>query len=741
MDHPLIKESAIIKRDYQLKIADLMKKTNLLTVLPTGTGKTTITLLYIADLLLESNTGLILFVAPTRPLVKQHYEYFRENLKINDDMAIITGESSPRSRKNLWTKKIVFSTPQVLYNDLIKGWIPIDSIRVIVFDEAHHAIGSHPYVKIMRYISASYIPHVIGLTASPGSTSKTMAIMNNLHLSDIYVLTKKDYELRAYLPPIKLLLVRSSPDKFFYHIYKLLINSIEKRLSILNQTLKNDLSLNLNYRIISFSKLNELREHIDNLYIEGKISHNDKKQCKNIINELIIIDRLLTYFESYGYRPFLEYYQDILNRAAYKRRLTEKNIINDKNVNEAYVLIKKILENNYSYPKIESLKRILATDNDGILIFVGLKSMAIYLKELIEKLGYTSDYLIGQSSKKRGMRQKEQIMVLERFRKQEINILIATHIGEEGLDISECKAVVFYDNPISAIRRIQRAGRTGRTLPGKIYFIINPGTRDESRYWAGVKKEKQLLSELKLLSDEPHHIKLDTYLNEKRREKPARYITTIKVDHREHADIIFNYLREKNIKIDLTELPIGDYLIGNILIERKKYDDLAASIIDGRIFKQLKELSAPKYSSLIILEGEKSAFMKRLGEPALNGIILTILMDFKIPIYYSRDELETAKLLYAIIKRFVEGKQPPPTRLERRPLSLKDIQKFVVAGLPDVDTVLADRLLRHFRTVENVFRASEEELMQVKGIGSKIARKIRKILTSDYLSTQNYKYD
>jgi Fanconi anemia group M protein len=307
------------------------------------------------------------------------------------------------------------------------------------------------------------------------------------------------------------------------------------------------------------------------------------------------------------------------------------------------------------------------------------------------------------------------------------------------LDISECKAVIFYDNPISAIRRIQRAGRTGRTLPGKIFFVVNPDTRDESRYWAGIRKEKKLLSELKLLSDAAKEVSLEKYIHKADEQEPMEHFATIKIDHRERIDEIIHYLREKKIKIELAELPIGDYIIGNILIERKKYDDLASSIIDGRIFNQLKTLASSDYVPLIILEGDRSSFIKRLDEGALNGIILTILIDFKIPIYYSKNELDTAKMLYSLIKRYVEKKHPPPTRLERRPLSLHDIQKFVVAGLPDVDTVLADRLLRHFRTIENVFTASEDELIKVKGIGAKIAKKIRKVLTSDYLSADTSK--
>jgi Fanconi anemia group M protein len=90
------------------------------------------------------------------------------------------------------------------------------------------------------------------------------------------------------------------------------------------------------------------------------------------------------------------------------------------------------------------------------------------------------------------MTQEEQIETLRRFKEGEFNTLIATSIGEEGLDIPAVSYVIFYESVPSELRRIQRSGRTGRTAPGKIIFLITKDTRDESYYWASFVREKKM---------------------------------------------------------------------------------------------------------------------------------------------------------------------------------------------------------------------------------------------------------
>ena len=91
-----------------------------------------------------------------------------------------------------------------------------------------------------------------------------------------------------------------------------------------------------------------------------------------------------------------------------------------------------------------------------------------------------------------GLSQKEQQEIIKQFSLGEINILCATSIGEEGLDIPEVNAVIFYEPVPSAIRKIQRAGRTARLMPGELIILVTKNTRDEAYYWASFHKEKKM---------------------------------------------------------------------------------------------------------------------------------------------------------------------------------------------------------------------------------------------------------
>lgn len=123
--------------------------------------------------------------------------------------------------------------------------------------------------------------------------------------------------------------------------------------------------------------------------------------------------------------------------------------------------------------------------------------------------GINAKVFVGQAKKgtgknETGLSQREQQEIISDFSLGKINILVATQIGEEGLDIPEVNAVIFYEPIPSAIRMIQRRGRTARLAPGKLIILITKNTRDEAYYWAAFHKEKkmyQVLDTMKLELD------------------------------------------------------------------------------------------------------------------------------------------------------------------------------------------------------------------------------------------------
>jgi Fanconi anemia group M protein len=104
-------------------------------------------------------------------------------------------------------------------------------------------------------------------------------------------------------------------------------------------------------------------------------------------------------------------------------------------------------------------------------------------------MGISSEILIGKAGQT-GLKQQEQVDVVQRFRDGVTKVLVATRVGEEGLDISEVNLVIFYDNVPSSIRFVQRKGRTGRKNTGRLVVLIAKDTIDEAYYWIGKRKIK-----------------------------------------------------------------------------------------------------------------------------------------------------------------------------------------------------------------------------------------------------------
>jgi len=121
------------------------------------------------------------------------------------------------------------------------------------------------------------------------------------------------------------------------------------------------------------------------------------------------------------------------------------------------------------------------------LIFTSYRdSVDLIFNKLIE-MGVSAGILIGKAGVT-GLKQKEQIEAVQKFRDGVFQVLIATRVGEEGLDIAEVNQVIFYDNVPSSIRFIQRRGRTGRKDTGKLVVLIAKNTIDERYYWIGKRK-------------------------------------------------------------------------------------------------------------------------------------------------------------------------------------------------------------------------------------------------------------
>ena len=196
IEHPLIKPNTLEARLYQQIIAANALKKKTLCVLSTGLGKTAIAILVIAGILTKKD-GKVLILAPSRPLVEQHYNRLKEVLNIDEDKIIaLTGKIPPNKRAELYKKgKIFVATPQVIENDIIAGRINIDDFVLLIADEAHHTTGDHAYAFVAKKFKDKC--HVLGLTASPGSDiDKVMEICENLGIEHVEVRTEDDEDVK-----------------------------------------------------------------------------------------------------------------------------------------------------------------------------------------------------------------------------------------------------------------------------------------------------------------------------------------------------------------------------------------------------------------------------------------------------------------------------------------------------------------------------------------------------------------
>jgi Fanconi anemia group M protein len=527
-----LKKDQIDFRLYQYNIIKKCKDKNSLVVLPTGLGKTIIAILAMANKLKKYSNAKILMLAPTRPLVSQHKESIEKFLDIdNEDIVLFTGRIKPEKRILAFGKaKIIISTPQVIKNDLIRGRYNLKKVALIIFDEAHRTRGNYAYNFISNeYIDSCVDPTILALTASPGKNlERIQELCDNLYIEEVIFKTRNDYDVKSYLfdtnifiervdLPLEFLEISEIWNNLFqkflnFFIERNLINPFKKFFSKLDfLRLCHDLTISLKFDRTYDSKLFE-EQIVPNLYHQDPIlidiveKNNLNIQsifsyCSSCISILHAKDLLETQ-ELSLFKSFL----DKLKNKADQDIVSAKRIFTSKHFSLINSLLKKEKYSIVYHSKIYKLISIIKDEielfnNKKIIIFTQYRQMAEFLKRFLKKRidhRVIIEKFIGQSTKYDdiGFRQKKQIEIINNFKKNKINILIATSVAEEGLDIPSVDAIIFYEPVPSEIRSIQRRGRTGRFSDGRCYIMMTNHTVDIPFYLASCRKEKQMSSVL-----------------------------------------------------------------------------------------------------------------------------------------------------------------------------------------------------------------------------------------------------
>ena len=466
IEHKLIKPNSIEIREYQTNLANDVKNQNCLIVLPTGLGKTTIALQVIVDYM-QNGTGGVLFLAPTRVLVNQHYEFLKENLLIAD-IGIVTGEDLLSKRKKKWMNSVVCATPEITKNDFARNMVSPNQFALVVFDEAHRTVGDYAYSIIAEYFQNTDT-RILAMTATlPSEKEKAKEIVTRLRIKNLIERSDESPDVKSYIQKTETEWVRVDLTKEMKAIQMCIKLALEERYKELR---KNGLRLSDNK---SLSQLLNARQYV--------LTQN-RRSAKPLFTA-IRITYALNIFEAHGITPFLKF----CDRTKEKKGAGIKDLFEiDPNFTRAISLAKNQQSDGLEHPKIDRLVDILHDVKSKVLIFSSYRDSVNVIHQKLLDMNISAEILIGKSGET-GLKQKKQIETVQRFRDGVTKALIATRVGEEGLDISEVNLVIFYDNVPSSIRFIQRKGRTGRKDKGRLIVLIAKNTIDETYYFIGKRK-------------------------------------------------------------------------------------------------------------------------------------------------------------------------------------------------------------------------------------------------------------
>ncbi len=468
IQHRFIKPNSVEAREYQISLATQATQENCLVVLPTGLGKTTVALQVIADYLSRGRGG-VLFLAPTRVLTNQHYEFLKNNLNL-DDIGLLTGEDALTKRKKLWVNSVICATPEITKNDLDREIVSTDQFSLVIFDEAHRTIGDYAYSSIANRFAGKNV-RIMGMTATlPAEKDKATEIITTLRISSVAQKTEESPDVSPYIQKtntnwVKVDLPQEMKEVQFY---------LRKALEVRHQDLiKCGLRLSTN---VSLSQLLRARDFV---------IRQNRRAAKPLFTA-IRLHYALNILESHGITSFLRFCE----RTREKKGVGIKELFeSDSNFIRALAFAQDAQKKGIEHSKITKLAEIIKSLSGRAIVFTSYRDSVEIIHEKLTGLGVSAGFLIGKAGET-GLKQKQQVETVQKFRDGKYQVLIATRVGEEGLDISEVNDVIFFDNVPSSIRFVQRKGRTGRKSAGNLTVLIAKGTIDEAYYWVGQKKMK-----------------------------------------------------------------------------------------------------------------------------------------------------------------------------------------------------------------------------------------------------------
>ncbi len=490
--HDLLVEGTIEARAYQLSALDHCLSASTLLVLPTGTGKTPIEVMVLAERL-RSQGGRGIMLAPTNALVNQHLSDLKNLLNLPEDEEIVglTGAIPPKKRRAIWeSAKVVVATPQVVRNDVQNGVTRLDDVALLIVDEAHRATGNHAMAQVGDlYAEQQPDGLVIAATASPGHIEAEIhEVCERLQIVNIHARPSGDSLLEPYATGLEVNdVVVEVPEelRLLAEPLKIWLERIVERLRRLGYYTRQG--------HITAGGLQEAQGRISISIGNGESIGYRAAKDNGIAMRL---NNLISYLLCQGVAASREYLSRLGQEGKEEKKST-KEFAADPRIHQ---LKETLTEMQEIHSKITMVRRMVRrqlkeSPESRIIVFANFRDTVEEISRILEDVERAiPQRFVGQANRdgSSGMSQKEQLESLDAFRSGKANVLVATSVGEEGLDVPNADLVIAYEPTGSEIRTIQRRGRTGRQRAGTVHRLIAKDTRDEGALAAAKFREERM---------------------------------------------------------------------------------------------------------------------------------------------------------------------------------------------------------------------------------------------------------
>ncbi|KXT03338.1 hypothetical protein AC578_3962 [Pseudocercospora eumusae] len=484
------RDTQIVKnpREYQIELFERAKQQNTIAVLDTGSGKTLIAVLllrWIIDQEIENRdkggpAKISFFLVASVTLVYQQFAVLETNLD-HKVARLCGGDNADRWNKSRWLKecyenKAIVCTAEILFQALSFGYLTMKQINLLIFDEAHHTKKNHSYARIIKdfYLEEEIHdrPRIFGMTASPidAKTDVIQAAHELEALLDSKIATTSDMSLTNAIkkPKEEVMRYPALPQAGFETA---LLQAVRARYSDIPEFTK------------IFTRTTEVARHLgswcadcylldcfsDEKSKKYKLAAEQKFHARNTGQEVSELDDALSRIDAAV--AFAQEHQNVLDAEITRDRISSK-------VYELY----RYLAEQFERPS-----------NNRCIVFVDRRYTARLLNSLFHRIKsqhMKSTFLIGSGNSghdEDNFSFRQQVMVLLKFRKGDLNCLFATSVAEEGLDVPDCNLIIRFDMYATMIQYVQSRGRA-RNQNSKFIHMLEHGnsihndTVNEVRY-------------------------------------------------------------------------------------------------------------------------------------------------------------------------------------------------------------------------------------------------------------------